>query len=85
MSIATANSQSYNIASYIPGNDIACDWNMIATQILSQWKEITPEELEFTQRDRHRIALLIERKYGVHAVLTENYLKNLERTLPRFN
>jgi len=64
---------------------ISCDWNMISTQLLSQWKELTPTELERTRHDRHQIALLIERKYGIHAILTENYLKNLERTLPLFH
>jgi hypothetical protein len=33
---------------------------------------------------KRRIALLIQRKYGIYYQLTENYLSNLERTLPRF-
>lgn len=80
----TQNAMSPNAMDYMPDN-ITCDWNMLSSQILSQWQDITPEELEVTMRDRHLIALLVERKYGIHAVLTENYLKNLERTLPRFN
>ena len=69
-----------------PMNDvIACDWQAISAQLLSQWKKITKAELERTQHNRYQIALLVEEKYGVHAMLTENYLRNLERTLPLFN
>jgi len=64
---------------------VTCDWNIISAQLLNQWKDLTPAELEDTYHDRHRIALLIEQKYGVQPELTENYLQNLERTLPLFN
>ena len=66
-------------------DSINCDWKAISTQLLSQWRKISKAELESTHHNRHEIALLVEEKYGVHAVLTENYLKNLERTLPLFN
>lgn len=60
---------------------ILSDWNIISTQLLNQWSKITPAELEDTQHSRYNIALLIQQKYGVHAVMAENYLKNLERRL----
>ena len=64
---------------------ISCDWQAISAQLLNQWKKISKTDLEKTLHNRHRIAMLVEEKYGVHATLTENYLKNLERTLPLFN
>jgi len=66
-------------------NYVECDWNVISAQLLNQWSELTKAELEGTNHDRHRIALLIEKKYGVQPDMTENYLQNLERTLPLFN
>lgn len=50
--------------------------------LLNQWKRLTLSELEATHYIKPGIALLIERKYGIHRSLTENYLSNLERTLP---
>jgi hypothetical protein len=67
-----------------PCHDITCDRALFSSQLLNQWRDITPEELESTRYDRHQIAMLIERKEGVAASLIENYLRNLERTLPLF-
>lgn len=64
---------------------VNCDWTVISGQLLNQWPKLTPMELERTRHNRHEIALLIQKKYGIHAILTENYLKNLERTLPLLN
>lgn len=64
---------------------VTCDWKCLSTQLLNQWQNITRQELEYTQHDRHAIAELIERKYGIDALLVENYLLNIERTLPLFN
>jgi len=63
---------------------VKCDWEALSSQLLEQWHDITLEELEKTRKDRHAIARLIERKEGVSATLVENYLRNLERTLPLF-
>lgn len=64
---------------------VSCDWQALTAQLLDQWHDITREELENTQHDRHKIARLIERKEGIPAPLVENYLENLERTLPFFH
>lgn len=61
---------------------ITCDWSCFSAQLLNQWHHITRQELEYTRHNRRAIAELIERKYGVDALLVENYLRNVERTLP---
>lgn len=63
-------------------NVMSCDRQALSEQLLAQWHGITREELESTHYDRHEVALLIERKGGVSCALVENYLSNLERTLP---
>jgi hypothetical protein len=64
---------------------VACDWQEFSEQLLKQWQGITRDELEETHHDRCAIARLIERKEGISAQLVENYLINLERTLPLFH
>jgi len=61
---------------------VSCEWEAFSSQLLSQWGQLTPNELEATGHQRHDIAALIEYKYGINAALIENYLFNLERTLP---
>lgn len=61
---------------------VACDRSVLSHLILQQWKRITCSDLEKTGYGKRSIALLIEQKYGVHHTFTENYLSNLERTLP---
>jgi hypothetical protein len=63
---------------------ISCDWHALTSQLMSQWHDLTQEELERTCHNRRAIAKLIERKEGIAAPLVENYLRNLERTLPLF-
>lgn len=64
---------------------ITCDWHCLSAQLLSQWKKLTQEELEYTGHNRQAIAELIERKHGIDAQLVEHYLQNVERTLPLYN
>jgi len=61
---------------------VTCDWDSLRMQLLAQWDELSGRELDSTGRDRHKIAVLVQCKYGVSARLVENYLSNLERTLP---
>ena len=63
---------------------VTCDWNALSQQLLEQWHDLTREELEGTCHERRAIAELIEEKEGIAAPLVENYLRNLERTLPLF-
>ena len=77
-------------AKYIPNilwkpNDeqsVACDHEVLAKLILQQWERVTRSQLEKTRYIKRKIALLIEQEYGVYHLFTENYLSNLERTLP---
>jgi len=59
-----------------------CSRRVIRDLLLQQWKRLTPKEIDETNFSKLKIALLIERKYGIHSRLTENYLSNIERTLP---
>lgn len=62
---------------------INCNPDVLSQVLVQQWKRLTPREIEKTGYLKHNIALLIERKYGIPNMLTENYLSNLERTLPK--
>lgn len=67
------------------GNDNAespYDWDSMRRQLLAQWSRLKQADLATIGADRHRIALLVQREYGIPAPLVENYLANLERTLP---
>jgi hypothetical protein len=84
---ATARNISYPyhtvVSSFRTNRDtIMCDWPSLRAQLLTQWERLTGRELDMAERDRHEIAILVQRKYGVSARLVENYLSNLERTLP---
>ena len=61
---------------------MVCDWQALCAQLLQQWNLLTARDLREAGPSRHRIAALVHRKYGVAAELVENYLTNLERTLP---
>ena len=61
---------------------MVCDWQALCAQLLQQWNLLTPNDLMAIGPSRHHIAALVCRKYGVNKVLVENYLTNLERTLP---
>jgi len=59
-----------------------CSRKIIRDLLLVQWKRLTFKEIEATHYSKSKIALLIESKYGIHWRFTENYLSNIERTLP---
>jgi len=61
---------------------VSYDWRALRTQLLEQWGDLTAMELDSTGADRHKIALLVECKYGIASKMVENYLRNFERTLP---
>ena len=64
-------------------NDILdCDWASVRDQLLEQWKRLSKRELDAAGPHRQAIASLVQNKYGIDSVLVENYLANLERTLP---
>jgi hypothetical protein len=67
---------------YEPAPIIACNWQALRAQLLLQWEQLTARELDKAGPNRHRLALLIESKYGVAAQMIENYLRNFERTMP---
>ena len=67
---------------YAKQEQVTCDWTMLSMQLLNQWKELTRQDLECTDHSRYAIAKLVERKHGINARLVENYLCNVERTLP---
>ena len=65
-----------------PAASITCSWTSLSDQILQQWTCISRVELESVGPNRHNIAELISRKYGIACNLIENYLRNFERTMP---
>jgi len=69
-------------AEYTSDSIISSHWEEFRLQLMLQWAQITPEDLDKSGPNRHRIALLIERKYGIASELVENYLGNFERTMP---
>ncbi len=62
--------------------EIVCDWPALRNQLLMQWRNLTGSEIDRAGPNRHRLALLIQRKNGIPADMVENYLHNFERTLP---
>jgi hypothetical protein len=79
---AQVRQTNYQKRQTLPQAAISCDWAMLQAQLLEQWNRLTARELDKTGRDRHLIALLIERRYGIRYQLVENYLRNFERTMP---
>ncbi len=61
---------------------IHCSWMPLRAQLLLQWNHLTASELDEIGPNRHELALLIQRKYGIASQLVENYLRNYERTIP---
>lgn len=61
---------------------IQCNRGMVKSLLLQQWRGLTHDEIEATDYSKASLADLIERRYGIHHQLAENYLNNLERTLP---
>jgi hypothetical protein len=60
----------------------ACDWPSLRNQLLAQWSRLSKAQIDKVGPNRHKIAMLVENQYGISAPLVENYLSNLERTLP---
>ena len=64
-------------------NDIIdCHWPTLRTMLLMQWRKLSAKELNEAGPKRRRIAMLVQKKYGVAWQLVENYLFNIERSLP---
>ena len=61
---------------------MTCSPHLLVSLLISQWKSLSPQDIEATQYCKRRIAKLIEQKYKIDSLLVENYLTNLERTLP---
>lgn len=61
---------------------LQCDWGSLRQQLLAQWSRLTGKDIDTAGPNRHNLATLVQRKYGIEARLVENYLRNLERTLP---
>ncbi|NBO17761.1 MAG: hypothetical protein EBV03_00760 [Proteobacteria bacterium] len=61
---------------------LECDWNSVRGQLMEQWTLLSQKDLEAAGPNRYAIAELVERVYGISHELIENYLSNLERTLP---
>lgn len=61
---------------------LQCDWGILRQQLLTQWSRLTGKDIDSAGPSRHNLAALVQRKYGIEARLVENYLRNLERTLP---
>lgn len=61
---------------------MVCDWQALCAQLLFQWNRLTQDELKSAGANRTRIARLVSEKYDLDIRLVENYLANLERTLP---
>lgn len=68
-----------------PVRGISCDWQALRGQLLIQWPLLMPGEVDRAGHDRQKIALLVERRYGIASRMVENYLRNFERTLPLAN
>ena len=62
--------------------DVLCDWPIFCTQLLSQWPRLTLPELNNTKHNRHQVAMLVQQKYNITSQMIENYLWNIERTMP---
>lgn len=59
-----------------------CNRQRLSDLLLQQWKRLTQTDLEKVRYSKREIALLIEQEYGVHHLIAESYLTNLERSLP---
>jgi len=58
------------------------DPSTIKALLMQQWSGLTEEEIEATEYKKSELAMLLEDRYSIHHQLAENYLNNLERTLP---
>lgn len=67
---------------FLSSIDLRCNWDVLRDQLLRQWTLLSEQDLEMAGPDATRIALLIERKYGIASHMIENYLLNFVRTMP---
>lgn len=72
----------HNSKSFSHNIDLRCNWESLREQLLQQWTLLTEQDLNATGPDASRIAILIERKYGIASRMIENYLLNFVRTMP---
>jgi hypothetical protein len=72
----------FNYQALSSDDHVVCDWKTLREQLLSQWKQLTPYEIDNIGPSRSRLAYLVEQKYGVDSLSVEAYLRNFERTLP---
>ena len=63
-------------------DDIICDWPSLREQLHAQWSKLSTEELDDAWPDRHEIASLVHKSYGIPVPMVETYLLNVERRLP---
>ena len=67
---------------FINSFDLRCNWDIMREQLMHQWTLLSEQDLEMAGPDAARIAMLIERKYGIASRMIENYLLNFVRTMP---
>jgi hypothetical protein len=67
-----------------PADDqpMACSPHVLVALLVLQWKKLTRQDIEATHYCKRQLAALIEQKYGINRLLAENYLSNIERSLP---
>lgn len=62
--------------------DIACKWEPLRNQILSQWPNIGSDEIDAAGPNLGYLTTLISSKYRLDYQMIKNYLSNLTRHLP---
>jgi hypothetical protein len=63
-------------------SSLVCKWDMLRTQLLQQWRDLSEHEIDAAGTDLYALADLMQRKYGIAPRLFRNYLLNFARTLP---
>lgn len=61
---------------------IRCNWLSLRSYLTDHWKNISAKELDQAGPSRKKIVFLFGKKYGFGSQMAENYLRNIERTLP---
>ncbi len=59
-----------------------CNWPALRSYLINEWEGISANELDKLGPNRDDIAILFGKKYGFTWKMAENYLRNIERTLP---
>lgn len=60
---------------------IDCAWRPFKQEVLIHWRKLDESDLMESGRNRHTLARIIERKYGVAWQLAESYLRRLEQNM----